>query len=804
VSLCIAFSAHSRTSLFDAPFNMNWKFFQGDPSGTPQNLTYNDGSWATVCVPHSASYDKPTVAGEQNFYGNPSAPNKNYWYRKKFICPANARKVFVHFGGIMQTATVYVNGTQVGAHLNTGYTGFFFDISNNVVRGDTTCIAIRVNINNDHNIPPGGSGSGETQWATQGNSAPDYLLYSGMYRDVELLFKDSVYVPLRGQRTATTGSTGAPTVHAVTSVRNDAPAAKTVTVTLTLLDATGTSVATQTASQSAAANGTTAFDMTTGAVSSPHLWSPSSPYLYSLHTLVSVNGIVKDSVVEPIGLRFYSWSAATPGGLSVNGTRTELKGVCLGQWIGWMENAVPDSRFGKIVGMIKEMGANSIRCSHYPRADAFYHACDSVGMLVLVECPNWGTWGGFAGLTTFWTNMYKADSEMVLDAYNHPSIWGWSLFNEPVEDLTSFFAKENTIVHGIEAVAPAGRVTLVANLVGYYVFPLDIFGLNYGLSTNTTIPYVNTEDYNRDFNRNFVRGNAMDLDVSNSGEANTEVSQMTSDWTTTDKCGGAHFWCFMDYCSYLQPVGREGLVDRLYLPKNVYFMFRNSLKGTAPDYWSNGTPTHVDLVADLTTLRADGSDICQIVAALRDANGACKQEACNVTFAVSSGASSVAMLYTGESANPTSGASSVTCAVEGGRAGIFLRTSTTPGNIVVTATTSCGLAATTVNLTSVGATETIPALVWDGTAVSPGFGRRVNDALRLKAVYTGKGIMISFPSGAEKAVKIINCQGKTVASYILNKGIPALVSRGDIGSGIFDAVWDDNGRRAVLRMNMVR
>ena len=72
--------------------------------------------------------------------------------------------------------------------------------------------------------------------------------------------------------------------------------------------------------------------------------------------------------------------------------------------------------------MIKDMGINSIRCSHYPRADAFYRACDSVGMLVLVEVPTWGVSGGFSGLTLFWSRMYSCDSEMVLDGYNHPSI----------------------------------------------------------------------------------------------------------------------------------------------------------------------------------------------------------------------------------------------------------------------------------------------------------------------------------------------------------------------------------------------
>ena len=72
----------------------------------------------------------------------PASRTNDYWYRKKFLCPSSARKVFIQFEAVMQSVTVYVNGTQVGTHYNSGYTGFFFDISNYVVRGDTTLIAL--------------------------------------------------------------------------------------------------------------------------------------------------------------------------------------------------------------------------------------------------------------------------------------------------------------------------------------------------------------------------------------------------------------------------------------------------------------------------------------------------------------------------------------------------------------------------------------------------------------------------------------------------------------------------------------
>ena len=793
IMLACVLQSQARVSKGDALFNLNWKFIQGNPANA-QSPTTSDASWQIVSVPHSASYDAPDTAGELHFYGSPAAPNKDYWYRKSFICPANAQKVFIQFEGVMQSATVFVNGTQVGTHFNSGYTGFFFDISSNVTRGASTLIAVHCNINNDQNIPPGGSG-----WTSNGGAAPDYLLFSGMYRNVRLLFKDSVYVPLRGQRITTTSST----IHALTNVRNDGAASSSVTTTITVRNSSGSSIGTATATQSIPANSAYAFDMSP-TVSSPSAWSPTTPTLYSVETMVSVGGTVVDSVVEKVGFRSYSWSASTPGGLSVNGTRTELKGVCLGQWMGWIENAVPDSRFAKQVAMMKDMGINSIRCSHYPRADAFYRACDSVGMMVLVEVPNWGVSGGFAGLTTFWNRIYSCDSEMVFDGYNHPCIWGWSLFNEPSETtLGTDFANESNIVHAIDPLAGSGRVTLIANYSGNVMYPLDVYGLNYSTSNGTSIPIVNTEDYQNWF-RVFVRGNAMDLDVSGSSEAAAEVNQMKNDWSTTDKCAGAHFWCFMDYCSFRNQTGREGLVDRLYIPKNVYYMFKNSLTGGATDYWTNGTPTTIDLKADLTTLRADGSDISQIVATLRNASGACVQpsSACNITFAVTSGASSVAMMYTGNSTSPTSGASSVVCGVEGGRAGILLRTSTTPGAITVTAASACGgLTPATVNLTTTQVTENIT------TALAPqsltGF-IGADASKRVELAYVGKMAIMTFPVGADKTVRLLNSQGRTVATSTLGMGNKISVDGGKLGNGILYVAWNLNGHKIMSMINGVR
>jgi hypothetical protein len=801
VLLAFSTAQAARRSLYDVPFNLDWKFYRGDVTGA-QGPTYNDASWQTVSVPHSATYAAPVHSAEQSAIGATAA--SYYWYRKKFYCPSAVRKMFIYFGAIMQTATVYVNGTSVGSHSHSGYTAFFFDISNTITRGDTNVVAIRCHAGPDGNIPPGGDGG----------QMPDFELFSGMYRDVFLICKDSVYVPLRGQRITVTGTAGSPTVHAVTTVRNDAAAAKSVTVNLTLLNAAGSSVATATGTTSVAANSSSNFNLTTGAVSTPSLWSPSNPYLYQLRTVVTVGGATVDSVVEKVGLRFFSWSGSGNSTVfSVNGTATKLRGVCLAQFMGWILNAVPDSRYARQVAMIKAMGMNSIRCSHYPRAQAFYDACDSLGMLVLCEVPSWGCGGSFSGNTVFWNHMYACDTEMVLEAYNHPSIYGWCMFNETTESLQSQFNNENTIIHALDPVSGSGRVTLVACIQGGTKYTFDALGLNYDESSTAGSYCLNTEAYGNamadcntygNWYRNYVRGNSMDADMSTScSEANIEDNTMRTHYWASGHMAGAHFWCFMDYSSGRNTTGREGIVDRLWLPKNVYFKMRNSLMGTATDYWANGTPTQLALTADNTSLKADGSDISLITATLRNAGNACVHANCNVTFTASP-ASCVRLMYGGHSTSLTDSGNPVTVGVEGGRAGVLLRTSRTAGNITVSATATCVSSTPSVTLTSTApAPETTGPFAWSSSAVRHASLKGPVEAPRLKTACTDKGVLISFPAGVSKTVHIIDCQGKERASYALQGGAAVLIDHRSVGSGIVYAEWDDNGRRILTRLNIV-
>ena len=256
---------------------------------------------------HSAEYDSISVAAELAFYAG------TVWYRKTFTCPANAQKVFIEFEGAMQTATLWINGDSIGQHINSGYTSFCYDIGQYLVRGGSNVIALRLNNVKSPDIPPGGT-------------SPDYNLYGGLSRDVWLRFKDSVYIPVYTQQVSTpnASATSAP-VRAKTLVVNSSASGQTATVVVNVFDATNSRIASDSGTQFLPANGNYTFNVY-DTITSPHLWTPETPYMYSVQTLVKVGGAVVDSVVEPCGGD--GFPGPSPTNFLLTGNRSEIRAVC--------------------------------------------------------------------------------------------------------------------------------------------------------------------------------------------------------------------------------------------------------------------------------------------------------------------------------------------------------------------------------------------------------------------------------------------------------------------------------------------
>ena len=116
-------------------FNRQWTFQLGDVSGV-EAVSFDDTWWDNVNLPHSFSMPYFAADGFYVGYG---------WYRKHFnVSQAwSGKRIKLEFDGVFQVTELFINGQRIGEHKG-GYTGFTFDITDDIKPGDNV-VAIRVN-----------------------------------------------------------------------------------------------------------------------------------------------------------------------------------------------------------------------------------------------------------------------------------------------------------------------------------------------------------------------------------------------------------------------------------------------------------------------------------------------------------------------------------------------------------------------------------------------------------------------------------------------------------------------------------
>ena len=120
---------------------------------------------------------------------------------------------------------------------------------------------------------------------------------------------------------------------------------------------------------------------------------------------------------------------------------------------------------------MSEMGINALRLAHYPQAHFMFEEADRRGILVWEEIP-------------FICNYIKDSMdenlrfqlrEMIIQNFNHPSIFCWGLFNEVPDDHCSMTAELNDIAHTLD---PSRLTTAATCFEGDFNFITDLMGWN--------------------------------------------------------------------------------------------------------------------------------------------------------------------------------------------------------------------------------------------------------------------------------------------------------------------------------------
>ena len=399
--MCVAALAQPRQEI-----NLKtWEFSRDGQAWTKVNIPHD---WA-IAGPFDKKWDLQKVAITQN--GETEATEKSGrsgalpwigegWYRTTVTLPEGYEAAELLFDGAMAEPRVTINGKEAG-YWAYGYNAFRVDATPYIKAGKLDIGVHLQNLEESSRWYPG----------------------AGLYRPVTLILKRNCSIDDWSvfARTVSLKSDEAEVAVDMTVRGHD----EQVKAQIVMADATGNMVAE--AQNLTVKNG---LVNTTLKVKAPRLWSPETPYLYTLITKVTKDGKTLDKKQQKIGIR--TIKVSREGGFQLNGQTRKLKGVCLHHDLGPLGAAINKAALIRQIRMLKEMGCDAIRTAHNMPSTWQMEICDSMGMMVMAEsfdmwiypkCKN-----GYARFFKEWA--LKDITNLVLNHRNHPSIVMWSIGNE--------------------------------------------------------------------------------------------------------------------------------------------------------------------------------------------------------------------------------------------------------------------------------------------------------------------------------------------------------------------------------------
>lgn len=511
--------------------------------------------------------------------------------------------VYIYFEGANQVLTLTVNGHAAGTHRG-GYTRFCFDVTPFIKPGKNRFEIALTNAHDD-NIPP---------------LSADFTFFGGVYRDVYLLIDNPIHIsPLDAFSNGMYVRT--PSVNASTAdvefellLNNMNAERKKVTILYDVFAPDNSLIATlrkRTTLSPSAINASVKASLT---ITSPTLWDTENPNLYKVvATVLDSHGQVADRLMENFGLRWFSFDASK--GFFLNGRHVKLVGTNRHQSYegrGW---AVTDEYHHQDIRLLKDLGANFLRISHYPQDPHILALCDRLGIIASVETPGNNC---ITPTNEFLHNSLLMQEEMIKQNFNHPSVIIWAYMNEvllqgPSKDKEQYISTLNGFAKSIDslshAIDPARRTMLPCHgsieayeQAGLITIP-DLIGWNlysgwyggefsdFGLFLDTfhkrypSVPMIVSE-YGADNDRRIHSEKPERFDFSVE-YADMYQESYLHDILSRDIVCGAALWNLNEF--YAEPrkdaiphVNPKGIVTLNRQPKNTYWLYKANFYHAEP------------------------------------------------------------------------------------------------------------------------------------------------------------------------------------------------------------------------------
>ena len=286
----------------------------------------------------------------------------NFFYRRTFFCEGVEKNATLYFGGVMNAASVWLNGQYLGRH--EGYSApFEVAIPDGLLVNGENTIVLSVSNHRlegfDGQMVSGITSRAACEWSGGITDSIELRVYSSPLRDVSVLISEDC-------RRA--------------EVRIEAT--DKASFEWEVLDGEKTV-------KCGVADGDFSFD-TDGL----EYWSPEDPKLYTLRVICG------DATLE----RSFGVRRLTVDGVHfrLNGEPYYLRGICEHCYYPETVQPTHDIDFYRnVIKKIKELGFNYIRFHTYIPTEEYMQAADELGILMHVESPNNTTYEEWKKIVAF-------------------------------------------------------------------------------------------------------------------------------------------------------------------------------------------------------------------------------------------------------------------------------------------------------------------------------------------------------------------------------------------------------------------
>lgn len=441
-------------------FNDDWQFFeysidekQMTKNGAPVLLKPQDFfeisesvNYAPVTLPHDWQ-----IEHVKKLYANSAG-----LYKKTFSINQDFGRVALRFEGVYMNSAVYVNG-QLAGECKYGYSTFEIDITSLLHKNAPNVVQVICVYQNPNTRWYSGAGIFRDVWLVQNNECflpldGTYFVASKQDEDTWNVFvnQEIAFAGYAGLNGKDAESAIAGNLLQVELVENST--LKTVFTRKYELDDIKSQQQSLFAHFDTKQNG---LGLQNSAVfhkeiefeiSHPNIWDVENPLFYLLKiSLINKNCLdcKKNAQTGQSARSNHAEQTVCHAGFKtsvfdkdkgyfLNGRHLKLHGVCQHHDFGALGSAFNLCALKRQFEKLKEMGVNSIRCSHNPPAKAFMNLADEMGFLIIDE--SFDMWQkcktAFDYANYFDRDCKKDTASWVRRDRNHPCLLMWSIGNE--------------------------------------------------------------------------------------------------------------------------------------------------------------------------------------------------------------------------------------------------------------------------------------------------------------------------------------------------------------------------------------